>query len=465
MPQFNPTTEYDVYPKHIQIKDLYDYKEDYVVRPPYQRKTVWSRKKQQALLDSLFRRYYVPRIVIREVRLSKSQTVKEVIDGQQRITTVQRFFDDDLKLLSTLSDVHDELPGRRYGELPTYIRKFVDKELSYQADIVKGIDDPENPEHQNIATEIFWRLQQGESLNYMEVAHARLSSLARNFVVKYADDQTFDFEAYQPIDNNPDKHPLFNIIRRKNDRMQHLALLTRFLILEQEDGPTDIRETHVQSFIDEHQAENGIGSLAFEDTDIAKAVRSDMQAFYDVFKDDPMLDDDTDELPILRVEYFIISLYLLLRHLRCHYVFGPDEQALFRDFAYDFHDRWREASEEDADVQIFANNRQQSGTDVETRHRIMRQAFFDYVVEHGHEMKTKDERRGFSEAERIRIYRRDQGLCQQCLEEGKPEKEAKVSWSAYEADHVLPHSKGGQTIVENGQVLCRYHNRKKAAAA
>lgn len=83
MPQFNPTTEYDVYPKHIQIKDLYGYKEDYVVRPPYQRKTVWSRKKQQALLDSLFRRYYVPRIVIREVRLSKSQTVKEVIDGQQ----------------------------------------------------------------------------------------------------------------------------------------------------------------------------------------------------------------------------------------------------------------------------------------------------------------------------------------------------------------------------------------------
>jgi hypothetical protein len=463
MPQFNPTTEYDVISENIRIKDFYDYGDDYVVRPPYQRKSVWSRKKQQALLDSLFRRYYVPRIVIREVRLDEERVVQEVIDGQQRITTVQRFFDNELPLPSTLGNVHDALPGRYYEELSTKIRKFVDRKLSYQADIVKGIDDPENPDHQNIATEIFWRLQQGESLNYMEVAHARLSSLARNFVVKYADDQTFDFDTYRPIDNNSDKHPLFSIIRRKNDRMQHLALLTRFLILEQEDGPTDIRENHVKGFIDDHQVDNGIGSLKYEETDVARAVRSDMQAFYEVFKDDPMLDDATEELPILRVEYFIISLYLLLRHLRRHYVFDSDEQELFHEFAYEFHDRWRESSEDDMDVQIFANNRQQSGAEIEARHRIMRQAFFDYAAEHEHEMKTKDERRGFSEAERIRIYRRDQGLCQQCLEEGKPEKEARVSWSGYEADHVLPHSRGGQTTVDNGRVLCQYHNRSKGA--
>ena len=31
--------------------------------------------------------------------------------------------------------------------------------------------------------------------------------------------------------------------------------------------------------------------------------------------------------------------------------------------------------------------------------------------------------------------------------EGKPENEAKVSWSKYQADHVLPHSKGGKTDI------------------
>ena len=75
-------------------------------------------------------------------------------------------------------------------------------------------------------------------------------------------------------------------------------------------------------------------------------------------------------------------------------------------------------------------------------------------------------RRGSAEArraERIRIYRRDKGRCQQCLAEGKPPKEAKVPWEEYEADHIVPHSKGGETVPDNAQVLCRYHNRQKGA--
>jgi len=32
-----------------------------------------------------------------------------------------------------------------------------------------------------------------------------------------------------------------------------------------------------------------------------------------------------------------------------------------------------------------------------------------------------------------------------------------------EADHVHPHSRGGQTAVANGQALCRAHNRSKRA--
>lgn len=66
---FNPRKDYEVIFEPIAITDFSQYAEEYIVRPPYQRKAVWSRKKQQELLDSLFRRYYIPRIVIREVRL------------------------------------------------------------------------------------------------------------------------------------------------------------------------------------------------------------------------------------------------------------------------------------------------------------------------------------------------------------------------------------------------------------
>ena len=75
----------------------------------------------------------------------------------------------------------------------------------------------------------------------------------------------------------------------------------------------------------------------------------------------------------------------------------------------------------------------------------------------------KDEKRAFTELERLIIYRKGKGLCQACLREGKPEKEAKVGWSKYQADHVLPHSKGGQTILDNGELLCRDHNQSKGA--
>ena len=95
---FNPQTEYEVIQRNIPIRDFSAFKDEFVTRPPYQRKSVWSKKKQQALLDSLFRRYYIPRIVIRDVRLDEERTVQEVIDGQQRILTVQRFMEDDLAL-------------------------------------------------------------------------------------------------------------------------------------------------------------------------------------------------------------------------------------------------------------------------------------------------------------------------------------------------------------------------------
>ncbi len=297
---FSPTTEYLVKQDNISIKDFAQYAEVFVTRPPYQRKSVWSAKKQRALLDSLFRQYYVPRLVIRQVRLPGNK-VKKVVDGQQRITTVQQFFADEIRLPSTLSDLHPSLPGKRYCDLDVEVRIFIDQQLKFEVDIVHNIEDPLNPDHQKIATEIFWRLQQGESLNYMEEAHARLSSLTRNFVVKYADDITFDFGAYEPRDENPDKHPFFSLLNRKNDRMQHLALLVRLLLLEEAGGPSDITNAHVTEYVDRYQKEDGIDNLSFENEAVAKRTLSNMKAFYGVFAKD-VAHSDGSPVPEMSVE-------------------------------------------------------------------------------------------------------------------------------------------------------------------
>jgi len=460
---FNPKPQYEVVQDSLPIRDFKDYWEEFVVRPPYQRKSVWSKKKKQALLDSLFRRYYVPRIVIREVRRDATKTAREVIDGQQRITTAKEFLADEIVLPDTLKDIDPALPGAKYSILPPDLRRFVDRELKYNADIVKGIEDPRNRDHQKIAAEIFWRLQQGETLTYMEIAHSRLASLSRNFVEKYSDDIAFDFIKYKPIDNNPDKHPFYSVIERNNDRMQHLALLTRFLIFEENDGPAEIQNADVMEYIDKYQVDDGIGNYSFEQKPVAKDTLRIMRAFYEVFKDDPMLAGGNGGMKELRTEYFIISLYLLLRHLLKYYVWDKAEPRLFRQFTIDFHKRWSDGKNDDADIQLFSNKRQQSAAEIEVRHQIIRQVYFDYAKSQGCSMIAKDIKRAFSESERIAIYRKGNGRCVQCVAEGKPDKECIVPWTQYDADHVVPHTLGGQSVLTNAQLLCKYHNQKKGA--
>lgn len=459
---FNPKPKYTISEQLYNIKEFYDYADDFITRPPYQRKNVWSKKKKQDLLDSLFRRYYIPKIVIRDVRLDADRSVSEVIDGQQRIITVQEFFADEIRLPKTLANVHQDLPDKYFKDLDPEFRRFIDRELKYSADIVKGIDDPTNVEHQEIATEIFWRLQQGESLNFMEIAHARLSSLSRNFVVKYADDITFDYKSYKPIDNNKNKHKLFKIIKGDNNRMQHLQILARFLIMEKEDGPTELKDAAVMQFIEDYKKSDGVGNYSFEDESIAKNTISVMSLFHEIFKDDPMVDDDFGLKELTRA-YVIISLYLLIRHLKNNYAIDKNIEKIIHDFFIEeFYPRWSSPSDDDKDMLIFVSNRQMDQNSIEIRDQILRQFFFEYANKKGIEIKTKDENRAFSEAEKIQIYRRDKGLCQECLKEEKPENEALISWKDYEADHVIPHSRGGQTEVDNAQVLCRIHNRQKS---
>jgi len=460
---FNPKSEYTIVSTEISIKDFFEYKEDFVTRPPYQRNVVWKKAKKQSLMDSLFRRYYIPRLVIREVRLNEEQTVKEVIDGQQRITTVQDFFDNKFSLPKSLQDISPMLSGKYYKDLGSDVRKFIDKELKYQADVIKNIEEPENVLHQIIATEIFWRLQQGESLNYMEIAHAQLSSLTRNFIVKYADDQTFDYETYSPLQCNPDKHKFFDLLDVDNNRMKHLQFMARFVMIEQGGGYADLSDKKIQEFINISKDENGIGNYSFESTKEARAVLTNLNSFYQVFKNDPILDENNG-IKELSVEYFIISCYMLIRHLRNYYVFDENTQTILKNFIYAFYSRWKSYDElTDNDMLTFSNRRQQGENDLEVRDRIMRQIFFDYLSNHNLEVLAKDSSRAFSELQRIQIYRRDKGHCQECLRNGKSEDESKVSWSQYQADHVFPHSKGGATAVENGELLCSYHNQSKGA--
>ena len=80
-----------------------------------------------------------------------------------------------------------------------------------------------------------------------------------------------------------------------------------------------------------------------------------------------------------------------------------------------------------------------------------KKGIYSYVI-------TRDERklniRAFSESIKRTVYGRQQGFCVKC---GKH-----FDISEMEADHITPWSKGGKTIIENCQMMCKNCNRIKS---
>ena len=72
---------------------------------------------------------------------------------------------------------------------------------------------------------------------------------------------------------------------------------------------------------------------------------------------------------------------------------------------------------------------------------------------------TRDEKhlniRAFTDGMKQRVYEKQAGKCANCLNE--------FDISDMEADHIEPWSKGGKTVEDNCQMLCRKCNREKSA--
>ncbi len=466
---FSPPEEYIVISKDFPLKDFHDYPDFFILRPPYQRgPKAWKTKMKEQFLDSLLRGYYIPKIVLREIQMG-NDVKYEVIDGQQRITAIQDFYNETLKTPESLKDLPEELANKKYTELSSEKKIWIDKKVTLKADVIKNINNKGNYDHLNIAADLFYRLQQGAPLNKIESFHSKLGSNVRNFVSLHADDYIFDFDAYQPMNENPGRHPFFSkIIGMPNDRMQHLLLLTRFLMVEFADGPAHVGKEHLEDFFVKkypRKTQTELIDREFLNLKETKSCLSNLNTFENIYKNNLTIDNKSG-VKYLKKDYYVLSLYLLLRHLKKYYVFEENEYKLFDEFSREFFIKL-DRDKDDPNFIKFRENRQQSKENLETRDWIIRKEFFNK----NKNLKLKDTKRNFDESDKIEIYIRDKGICQYCVDEYKKQgfegdeakEKARVPWSEYEADHIIPYILGGKTTPVQGQVLCRTHNRGKSA--
>jgi len=138
-------------------------KDGSILIPPFQRGFVWNFKQASRFIESLLLDLPVPGIF-----LSKEQKTQKllVIDGQQRLRTLQYFYGSTFKpgtpekVVFALKGVHEKFEGVEYTSLNDEDRRRLDDSILH-ATVVKQ-DEPSNDE--SSIYQIFERLNTGGSL-------------------------------------------------------------------------------------------------------------------------------------------------------------------------------------------------------------------------------------------------------------------------------------------------------------
>ena len=110
------------------------------ISPRFQRRKVWGQAARSYLIDTLILGYPVPPIYLRIVKQrGKKLPVREVIDGQQRISAVLDFIDGDFPLSRNIESPY---VGKRFDDLPINIQDDINT-YSFICEVLQGISDPE----------------------------------------------------------------------------------------------------------------------------------------------------------------------------------------------------------------------------------------------------------------------------------------------------------------------------------
>ncbi|MGI9088105.1 MAG: DUF262 domain-containing protein [Chthoniobacterales bacterium] len=100
-------------------------KSELTLAPKFQRRDVWSDKARSYLIDTIIRGKPIPKIYMRqETNAATRRTIREIVDGQQRLRTVLSFLKDGFKISKThskeyggkmFSALSEEVQGRSFA--------------------------------------------------------------------------------------------------------------------------------------------------------------------------------------------------------------------------------------------------------------------------------------------------------------------------------------------------------------
>lgn len=392
-------------------------------KPPYQRGPVWNEAKKQLLIDTILRRYDIPKIYLRKLS-DGSRYEHEVADGQQRLRAIWEFCEDKFAIGEDVEpfEKYGDLKGKKYSELPSDAQD----DIGLYEIIIAELHDATEIE----IRDLFLRLQEGVSLNPAEKRNAMIGGM-RDFIYELAE---------KP-------HIVLPLTKLSNNRYGWHDLLAHITCLELAEGPTDLKAADIKDMYERDQKFKLDGPQA-------KHIEKILNYMSRVLKTEP---------PEMDIKWGFIDLFLAISTLEKVFVLKNREEDIL-NFYISF-ERDRRATKDPADlisdgdswnrdlfeyIAAFVKEGARK-KNINTRHEVYMKRIFRDIPD----LVAKDPNRPFSRDQRVVIWRRDQGVCQSCKKE--------VKFENMHADHIIPHAKGGVTTIANGQTLCSTCNTKKGA--
>ena len=415
------------------------------VNHEYQRGLRWTQVQKCMFIDSIFRGYSIPAFYFHLKETSDediTNTFYDVVDGQQRIDAIYSYCEGAFPLLDPSSETDFKFPnfakdspcpwgGKRFDDLTDDLKE----ELKSQNIVVYEIvTNDENP-----IRDLFIRLQGGTPLTPQD----KRDSWPGNFT-----EFVLRIGGKKEVDKWPGL-PLFreNIKGNESRRRQLTAqAFMLFWTMKKEKKFCDIQSMNIDEF---YHAQVGFDVKSEE----ARRFETICQRLYSAFSGKPKI-----------TGHYLIHLVLLIDSLLDEYVSGWENRVASK--LIEFEGRRRSATEANRNRRSseyekyyteygqWTQTRSDSGTTIRRRHAFFVQEMLILLAP-----KKLDSRRAFTELQRSTVFFRDLEVCQWCRMNGRSER---VSWDEADIHHVIPHSAGGPTSLDNAVLVHRKCHPKSA---
>ena len=383
-----------------------EYEKDINPTPTYQRSSVWETEQKQMLIDSILRKIEIPKIYLREVNQNGFQY--EIIDGQQRMRAIWDFLKSDFSLSEEAEPllVRNKLftvAEKKYDELEQPIR--VERIHKYNLDIVIIYNATEDE-----IADLFFRLNNGTPLSTAEVRNSMPGEM--KILIK-----------------SKAIHKFFSKVSFSNKRFIHDQVCAQMMMLELNNGLADTRDISLSKMYSDY-------TKSIPNTTIDSLTKC-LDVLEKVFPDKSRLLNRAS----------VINLYLVISYLLKTTKLPKDFHSKFLDWYLESEPKRRK----DVEYRLYMTSSANSRHSIEGRFRILMYELYNHFPKLG--LIELDYKRIFDEEQKIDMFARDRGICQNCTK--------KVTEHTWHADHKMPWIKGGKTIIENGQVLCVKCNLQK----